>query len=217
MKVNILVVLTAVLVSALASQATAADPHAMHQGASAGSANPFAAVNQRMMEDMHALEPTGDVDYDFMRGMIPHHQGAIGMAQVMLDAGGDPAMVGLAQEIISAQQAEITQMRAWLEQHGAAQPGEQAQDIIAAWQRIDTRMMADMQVAPSGEVARDFANGMIPHHIAAVDMAYVLLGHSTNADLREMARAVISEQEREIRQMREWLQADQPSEAHSHH
>lgn len=180
--------------------------------------NPFEAVSAQMMQDMHALTATGDVNYDFMRGMIPHHQGAIGMAKVMLEQGGDEPMLTLAREIVAAQETEISQMQAWLQEYGQPQPGDQAQDIIAALQRIDQRMMADMQLPSSGDVTKDFVLGMIPHHIAAVDMAYVLLAHSTHADLRDMAHAVIREQEREIRQLNAWLQnADAPVDAHPHH
>ena len=72
-----------------------------------------------MHEDM-AVPLTGDADVDFLAGMIPHHQGAIDMAQVVLKHGKDPKVRKLAQEIIAAQKKEIAMMQAWLAEQKAS-------------------------------------------------------------------------------------------------
>lgn len=77
----------------------------------------FKAANTRMHKDMD-IAFTGDVDADFVRGMIPHHQGAIDMAKVMLAHGRDPVMKKLATGIIADQEKEIATMRDWLKTNG---------------------------------------------------------------------------------------------------
>jgi len=64
----------------------------------------------KMMADM-AVSPSGDVDYDFAAMMVPHHQGAIAMAQAELRYGHNEQLRRIAQEIIVDQQQEIVAMR----------------------------------------------------------------------------------------------------------
>lgn len=77
----------------------------------------YEAANARMHDGMNAAL-TGDPDVDFMRGMIPHHQGAIDMAQIVLKYGKDPETRKLAEEIVKAQTEEIALMKAWLKKRG---------------------------------------------------------------------------------------------------
>ena len=73
----------------------------------------MANVNARMHESM-AVEPSGDVDRDFMRMMIPHHQGAIDMALVQLKYARDERLRRLAQSIIVEQGQEIAYIHSLL-------------------------------------------------------------------------------------------------------
>jgi uncharacterized protein (DUF305 family) len=73
----------------------------------------------KMNHDMAAAPMTGNPDQDFVAMMIPHHQGAVSMAEVELRYGHDPVLRKLAQEIIAAQKQEIAEMTAWQKQHPA--------------------------------------------------------------------------------------------------
>ncbi len=109
------------VVAALAAGAAVvvAQEHSMHGPAGQAQATAeYEAANMRMHEGM-AIDYTGNPDVDFARSMIPHHEGAIAMAEVELQYGSDPELRKLAEEIIAAQQGEIATLQAWLKAKGA--------------------------------------------------------------------------------------------------
>ena len=71
----------------------------------------------QMNQDMMAAAQYKDPDVAFAAGMLPHHIGAVKMAEVELKYGKNPEMRKLAEDIINAQQAEIEQMQKWLKAH----------------------------------------------------------------------------------------------------
>ena len=85
--------------------------------ASAATASPATAAFQAAMMKMHADMPmnySGDADTDFASGMIPHHEGAVAMADILLQYGKSPEMRKLAEDVIKGQTAEIATLREWL-------------------------------------------------------------------------------------------------------
>jgi uncharacterized protein (DUF305 family) len=95
--------LIAALLCVTASAAEAAAPQS-------GFAAAMDQAMDRMMERMH-VPATGDADRDFVKMMIPHHQGAIDMAVAELRYGKNPQLKRIAQEIIVDQQQEIAAMQ----------------------------------------------------------------------------------------------------------
>ncbi len=78
------------------------------------------SINARMHADMD-IAYSGNADIDFARAMIPHHQGAIDMAKVVLAFGKDPEVRKLAEAIIRAQDSEIAWMQDWLKKNAPSQ------------------------------------------------------------------------------------------------
>jgi uncharacterized protein (DUF305 family) len=113
-----------VLVAIAALAARSAEPQSLANGVATSRAAssriaaveeaPYLAENEsamtKMMNDM-SIRPSGDVDSDFVTMMIPHHQGAIEMAQAELRHGHNEQLRRIAQEIIVTQQQEIAAMR----------------------------------------------------------------------------------------------------------
>lgn len=85
-------------------------------------ATPPVDIYANAMANMHAnmhYTPTGDADADFVMGMIPHHQGAVDMAEILVKNGKDKELRRLGKDIIAAQKKEIAFMEAWLKKHNA--------------------------------------------------------------------------------------------------
>ena len=75
---------------------------------------PMSAEQRKaMMMNMDLGAADDQFDLRFINAMIPHHQGAVTMAQEVLSKSQRPEIKKLAQEIIASQQAEIAQMEQW--------------------------------------------------------------------------------------------------------
>ncbi len=111
----------------VSSQTKVTDPHEGHgsharESSSASSKSTTTASTkkyQQINENMHKsmdIKFTGDADKDFLAAMIPHHQGAVEMAEVVLQHGKNPKIRQLAQEIITLQKKEIAEMKQLLKE-----------------------------------------------------------------------------------------------------
>ncbi|WP_438764341.1 CopM family metallochaperone [Kushneria sp. TE3] len=102
--------------TALADAPASHETHVSKDGDAGQAAQAFSDANQRMHHDM-AIDPSGNVDMDFARGMLAHHRGAVDMARIELEHGSDEQMRALAREVIDAQQREIELLERWIAKH----------------------------------------------------------------------------------------------------
>jgi uncharacterized protein (DUF305 family) len=141
-------------------------------------------------------------DEAFIDAMVPHHQGAIAMARVALKNAEHEEIKELSSNIISSQQAEIEELKfIKKEEFGTSNvPMEMSQEQM----RSMGMMMDPQQLANKEPFDKAFIDAMIPHHQSAIEMAQVALEKSDNPKIKELAENIISAQQREIEQMREW-------------
>jgi uncharacterized protein (DUF305 family) len=118
---------------------TAAKPEAATAAAKLNPAQrAYADANAKMHAGMGAAIDA-DADVAFMQGMIPHHQGAVDMANIVLKYGKDPETRALAEAVIKTQTAEIKQMQDWLARRGAKPAA--APDTPASKEAVDHSKM----------------------------------------------------------------------------
>jgi uncharacterized protein (DUF305 family) len=141
-------------------------------------------------------------DKAFIDAMVPHHQGAIEMAQVALKHAEHEEIKELSRNIISSQQAEIEELKSIKkEEFGTSKvPMQMSQEQM----RGMGMMMDPQELANKKPFDKAFIDAMIPHHQSAIEMAEVAYENSENPRIKELAGDIISAQKREIEQMKQW-------------
>lgn len=146
-----------------------------------------------------------DGDYTdrlFVDMMVPHHQGAVEMAEVALKNAEHEEILELSGGIVRTQEAEIKELKDIKKQEfGTAEvpTGISDDEMRGMGMTTDPRQLAEER-----PFDRAFIDSMIPHHRSAIDMANVALEESDNPRIRELATNIISAQEREIARMEGW-------------
>ncbi len=141
-------------------------------------------------------------DEQFIDAMVPHHQGAVEMAEVALENAEHGEIRRLSEDIVSTQEAEIEELkRIKQEEFGTSRvPMDMdAGQMEGMGMTEDPRSLADEE--PFDEA---FIGAMIPHHRSAIQMAQVALERSDNPRIEELAGEIAEAQDREISQMQAW-------------
>lgn len=159
-----------------------------------------------MMNRMEAMTMTMDPDVDFAKMMIMHHEGAISMANVELQAGTNDSLKRFAQKVINDQQQEMMEIGTVLNTLTVDN-----MDMDFMQEQMDnmakSEKMADTQII-TGDIDNDFATLMIIHHQSAIDDASAYLHHGSNAQLKTIATNIVKAQTMEIQELANWLKAN---------
>jgi uncharacterized protein (DUF305 family) len=155
-------------------------------------------------DDEQATAAGNATDRAFAQAMIPHHQGAVEMAELAQRKARHPELGKMASEVIAAQTAEIMTLRRVDRElpRAGVETGELGMD--EHMMGVDAEMGTLRDTRPFD---RAFIDMMTPHHEGAIRMARVELRRGRNPQLRRMARAIIAGQTREIEQMATWRKA----------
>ena len=142
-------------------------------------------------------------DRAFIDAMVPHHQGAVEMAEVALEYAEHQEIKQLSRNIVSTQQAEIEELKAIKEKEfGSSEvPMEMSQEEMQMMGMTDPAELANKD-----PFDKAFIDAMIPHHQSAIEMAQVAHEKSHNPQIKELAEHIVSAQEAEIEHMTHWRQ-----------
>jgi len=144
-------------------------------------------------------------DLQFIDTMIAHHQAAIDMAKLADGRADDDDLKQLATDVIEDQGAEITKLTDW---RNAWFP-EKPQPAINMDLPGMSHGMSGMDLGKLGtlngkEFDMEFVTQMIPHHEGAIEMARDLPNRTQRTELKELAGAIVTEQQEDIEDMKEW-------------
>lgn len=143
------------------------------------------------------------VERAFLEGMVHHHGSAIAMAEIARRRGQAPFVASLAGDIVATQEQEIREMQQIYTRlfGNRLEPDRGAHDALGLTAE-EAGMTHDEQTNEMLERAdpfdRAFVDEMAPHHSGAVKMSEVVLENTGDSELRELAAAIVSTQEREI-------------------
>ncbi|MFK4729498.1 DUF305 domain-containing protein [Agromyces mediolanus] len=145
-----------------------------------------------------------NADVMFAQMMIPHHEQAIEMSDMLLQKDGvDPRVTELATKIKDAQQPEIDQLREWLDQWGEDESPMSGMNHGGGMMSDDD--MAALEAATGADAAKLFLEQMVAHHQGAIEMAQTEVDGGKNTGAIAMAQSIIDTQTDEITTMQELL------------
>ena len=166
-----------------------------------------------MNHNMDVGPANANYELRFIDSMVPHHQGALVMAQEVIQKSKRPELISFAKGMIAEQQKEITQMQQWRKQwypKASATPtmwhAAMNHEMSMTAEHKQSMMMSMSLGNADAEFDRRFLDAMIPHHQGAVTMAKDALQKSKRPGLQQLSQNIIKSQQSEIDRMTQWRQ-----------
>lgn len=154
----------------------------------------------KSMDNMKNMKMSGDIDADFASMMILHHQSAIDMSEEEIANGKDADAKAMAKKMITMQKDEIASLQKFTSTDETSSDND-SNELSKAMEN----MMGEMNTLEMmGDADKDFVMMMIPHHEGAKTMAEYQIKHGKNAELKKMAQKMITDQEKEIAELKAW-------------
>ena len=144
---------------------------------------------------------------EFVQGMIPHHEQAVQMADMVVAGMVTTELAALADQVRAAQQPEIDLMMSWLAEWGLERDPHAGHMMGSEHGMMSDDDMAALDAAEGAEFERMWLDMMIKHHEGAVAMAYDVLAAGVDPRVAALAEAVVEAQTAEIALMRQMLAA----------
>jgi uncharacterized protein (DUF305 family) len=141
-------------------------------------------------------------DRAFIDAMVPHHQGAIAMAEVALKNAEHEEIKELSRNIVSTQQSEIEELKSIKQEEFGT--SNVPMEMSPKQMRGMGMMMDPKRLSKREPFDEAFIDTMIPHHRSAIQMAQVASKQSKIPEIKELAGNIVSAQKREIEQMKQW-------------
>lgn len=149
-----------------------------------------------------------EADIGFAQQMIPHHEQAVEMAELVPERSSNGEIIQLAEQIEGAQDPEIQTMTGWLKKWGASvdamEHGNEGHGGMPGMMAEDE--MAKLKKAKGGLFDRLWMQMMIKHHQGAIEMAETELEEGSNSDAKALAKDIIEAQQAEIDTMNQLLE-----------
>ncbi|WIE75657.1 DUF305 domain-containing protein [Curtobacterium sp. MCSS17_007] len=146
-------------------------------------------------------------DVMFAQMMLPHHEQAVEMSDVLLAKGSgvDDRVTDLAKQIKAEQSPEINQLTNWLKGWGEPTESEHSGMGHSMSGMMSDSDMNDLDQASAKDAAKLYLEQMVQHHNGAVDMAKTEVDKGKNTDAVAMAKSIVSSQTEQITQMQDML------------
>ena len=171
-----------------------------------GSSGSPSAASSPAATGTPAAGPHNDADVMFAQAMIPHHQQAVAMSDMILAKDGiDAKVTDLATQIKAAQAPEIAQMSGWLAGWGENPSPSMGMDHDMGGGMMSQADMDALDQATGKDAARLFLTGMITHHKGAITMAQDEVANGQNPEAIALAQKIITDQQAEITTMNQLL------------